>query len=618
MLRFFFRPTDPTTLGFIRIVAGCLILYTHLAYSYDLQNFFGPTAWYDTAAANRERREVPVYAPPPTWDDVYEPTRMAQLPEAPHRRSVVLKYIKELTSPTGTAAETDAKIAFLIRLNNLDLEEVRNREGEAGNAVQGLGYLSNLSREQVDRAAQLAVLADENVREAKRKSRVPDLPIGPSPNAVQAMAPADREALAREAEAMYQSLPTDPNEQSIVLIHWREMDFGQRTASLNFIRMLMKLNPEERERRLDYLNYWNVDSTVPLRKGSPIFSIFFHLTEPWEIKLAHGCMLFVMLLFTLGLYTRVTSFLTWLSILCYINRSQQTLFGMDTMMNITMIYLMIGNSGAALSLDRVRYRYRAVRHALSTGRGVDASVASYLESPPASVSAGFALRLLQIHFCFIYMASGLSKLKGTTWWNTTAYWDTLVNPEFTMVYYRAYEEMVRKVISARPVYAVMAAFGIAFTFITEIGFPMLVWTRLRPYFVMLGLMLHFGIGALMGLVVFSLFMMAMLLGYIPGRVIRERLFGRTIPAERTKLLYDPDRIEHRYAVAWLVAANDSGTLEPLAQAKLAQLTVEKLGKKMIGTEAYRASLGEATLWHPYRLLAYLPVIGGSLRKAFGG
>ena len=28
------------------------------------------------------------------------------------------------------------------------------------------------------------------------------------------------------------------------------------------------------------------------------------------------------------------------------------------------------------------------------------------------MSAGFALRLIQVHFCFIYMAAGLSKLKG--------------------------------------------------------------------------------------------------------------------------------------------------------------------------------------------------------------
>ena len=49
----------------------------------------------------------------------------------------------------------------------------------------------------------------------------------------------------------------------------------------------------------------------------------------------------------------VTSVLTWIAAVGYIHRTQQILFGMDTMMNILLIYLMIGNSGAALSVDRL-------------------------------------------------------------------------------------------------------------------------------------------------------------------------------------------------------------------------------------------------------------------------
>ena len=60
-----------------------------------------------------------------------------------------------------------------------------------------------------------------------------------------------------------------------------------------------------------------------------------------------------MVLFTVGLCTRVTS----RAHLAGGGRrtstaTQQVLFGMDTMMNILLFYLMIGNSGAALSVDR--------------------------------------------------------------------------------------------------------------------------------------------------------------------------------------------------------------------------------------------------------------------------
>jgi hypothetical protein len=43
--RFWFRPTDPSTLSLIRVLAGAMLFYTHLVWSYDLQAFFGPDGW---------------------------------------------------------------------------------------------------------------------------------------------------------------------------------------------------------------------------------------------------------------------------------------------------------------------------------------------------------------------------------------------------------------------------------------------------------------------------------------------------------------------------------------------------------------------------------------------
>ena len=39
--RFWFTPTDPATLGLIRILAGAMLFYTHLIWSLDLEGFFG-------------------------------------------------------------------------------------------------------------------------------------------------------------------------------------------------------------------------------------------------------------------------------------------------------------------------------------------------------------------------------------------------------------------------------------------------------------------------------------------------------------------------------------------------------------------------------------------------
>lgn len=48
--RFWFTPADPATLGLIRILAGSMLLYTHLVWTLDLEGFFGARGWVSPAA----------------------------------------------------------------------------------------------------------------------------------------------------------------------------------------------------------------------------------------------------------------------------------------------------------------------------------------------------------------------------------------------------------------------------------------------------------------------------------------------------------------------------------------------------------------------------------------
>ncbi len=618
VLNFWFAAADPTTMGFIRIVTGCLILYTHLAYSFDLQNFFGKDSWYDTQSINRERREMPQSAPTLDWEDPTFPQQLPQLPEYPHRRKVWMAYLRANVTPETTTAEIDAKLAYLERLLKYDEEQMRNRIGEARYTWEGIAYLSNLSSNATDRTNQLAVLLDESQRASRSASRIPKLEIPPTPSAVGLMSGPDRATFAKEAEACFVSLPVDPNDRAYILVHYSESTYGQRKALLGFIRGLTKLSATERDWQLRYIEYWNVDPNICIRFGSSIFSLWFHITDPTEMVIAHCAMLVVFVCFTLGLWTRVTSVLTWLAILTYIHRSHQTLFGMDTMMNILALYLMIGNSGAALSVDRVLNRYRASRASLSRSGTIDPATQIYLDNPPYSVASGFALRMLQVHFCFIYMASGLAKLKGAAWWNTNAYWDTLVNPEFTMVYYQWYEMMLRHLVANRPLYAVVAAIGVAFTFIAEIGLPFLVWTRVRPYIVMFGLLLHTGIGLFMGLVVFSLFMMTMLLGYIPGVAIRERLFGPSPTTGRLKLRYDPTSIEQQRAVAWIRTFDFENRIDANQTGPATVLQLESDGKSLTSHAAVKVLFAKLSWLSMFRWLLFVPGLSKVINNAFAG
>jgi len=60
-----------------------------------------------------------------------------------------------------------------------------------------------------------------------------------------------------------------------------------------------------------------------------------------------------------------------------------------------------------------------------------------------------------------------------------------------------------------------------FTLFTEISFSYLVWNRrLRPVMVTCSVLMHLGIGLIMGLVVFSMLMLAMVIAFVPPDQIR--------------------------------------------------------------------------------------------------
>ena len=90
--RFWLQPNDPTVLGFIRVMAGCIVVYVHLAFCFDLHAFFGPNAWWDQKAANLERTQSPIYAAPLTWPDRAASdsrARQSRPPGRAHRPSCV-------------------------------------------------------------------------------------------------------------------------------------------------------------------------------------------------------------------------------------------------------------------------------------------------------------------------------------------------------------------------------------------------------------------------------------------------------------------------------------------------------------------------------------------------
>jgi len=242
---------------------------------------------------------------------------------------------------------------------------------------------------------------------------------------------------------------------------------------------------------------------------SAAWSIWYHVTDPQWIPATHALVLVVLFLFLIGFCTRVSSVLAWLATVSYMQRAPTTTDGMDTILNLLMLYLMIGPSGAALSVDRLIARGWAKRQARRAGLPVPQGV-------PPQVGANLALRLLQVHLCIIYLVAGLSKLQGNAWWNGTATWLTLANPEYSPIRSHFFYSFLQFLCNHRVLWELAMTGGVAFTLAVEIGFPFLVWRKsLRGKMLVMAALMHVGIAVLMGLTTFSLTMMTLLLTFTP-------------------------------------------------------------------------------------------------------
>jgi hypothetical protein len=217
----------------------------------------------------------------------------------------------------------------------------------------------------------------------------------------------------------------------------------------------------------------------------------------------------ILLMFTLGLWTRVTSLLTLLITISYAHRAAGAQFGLDQVNGFLALYLAIGPSGAAYSLDDWLGRRK--------GR--------WGPKPRPSVSANIALRLIQLHMCVVYLFAGVGKLLGETWWDGTALWGAFANFEYQtldMTWLVGYPLLVNLLTQTILVW--------------EVTYCVLVWPRLlRPLVLAMAVPLHLGIGLSMGMMTFGLIMLVGNVAFVPSSFVRSllgNLFRRQVEQGR--------------------------------------------------------------------------------------
>ena len=234
------------------------------------------------------------------------------------------------------------------------------------------------------------------------------------------------------------------------------------------------------------------DAWEHMRGDALIFSYLWWLKSPAALWVAHLVALVVFLMMTVGLYTRVATVLAWFITINYCHRLMGAQFGLDQINVMLAMYLMLGTSGDAYSLDQWRRRRRGE------------------ETPPARVSTNVAIRLIQLHLCVIYFFGGLAKMHGSSWWDGSATWMSVANYE--------YQSLDMTWLAAWPT---LTALLTHVTVFWEAYYCFLVWPRVtRPLILLLAVGVHGGIALCLGMITFGVIMLVANLAFVSPNLIR--------------------------------------------------------------------------------------------------
>ena len=241
----------------------------------------------------------------------------------------------------------------------------------------------------------------------------------------------------------------------------------------------------------------STDSAIVARE-----SLFYHFTVPGILWLIHGISFLVVLMFTVGFYTRITGILTFLTLLSYIHRAPMLTGQFEPVLTMLILYLCIAPAGMYLSVDRW-WRERKTD---------SANTSRHDSKPTKSVAATVCLRLIQVHLAGLYLMMGITKLAGETWWLGDAVWWLMAHSESRLVDFTFLGRW-----EAWPIFNLWAHAIVAF----ELLFGILIWNRLaRPLLLGISVIMWTSLALITGLVSFCLIMLMANLAFVQSDVLR--------------------------------------------------------------------------------------------------
>jgi hypothetical protein len=239
------------------------------------------------------------------------------------------------------------------------------------------------------------------------------------------------------------------------------------------------------------------DGTIVARE-----SLFYYFDNPAILWVIHALSFLVVLMFTVGLFTRVTSILSFIAILSYIHRAPMLTGQFEPVLTMLILYLCIAPAGVYFSVDRLLRK-----------RKEKASATLHREDESTKyVTATISMRLIQLHVAGFYLMMGITKLAGETWWLGDAVWWLMAHNESRLVDFTFLGRW-----EAWPVFNLWTHAIVAF----ELLFGILIWNRLaRPLLIGISVIMWTSLALITGLISFCAIMLAANFAFVSSDTLR--------------------------------------------------------------------------------------------------
>jgi hypothetical protein len=150
-------------------------------------------------------------------------------------------------------------------------------------------------------------------------------------------------------------------------------------------------------------------------------------SNPHLITAVYWGALTIFALFALGVWPRITGILTWVLVVSFL-ANPVTQGEADPLLAVFAFYLMLGYVLLGQwDIGQSWYRRLIGPSLVWPLRGLAGTDSPFAESS-RSYAANLAIRLLQVHFAIVVVASGLHKLQSGDWWAGVAFWYPLHPP----------------------------------------------------------------------------------------------------------------------------------------------------------------------------------------------